>query len=108
MTARRRTVARELVPEPQEAAAIAELKTLIGGQQEATGDLRERVKVLESESKHYATRADLAKDYATKADLAKDYATKADLANMKAWVAGAFLSVLVALGAAFIRSSSGN
>ena len=102
MTARRRTVARELVPEPQEAAAIAELKTLIGGQQEATGDLRERVKVLESESKHCAT----------KADLAKDYATKADLADMKAWavtgVAGALLSVLVALGAAFVRSSSGN
>ena len=68
--------------------------------------------MLESESKHYATKADLAKDYATKADLAKDYATKADLADMKAWavtgVAGALLSVLVALGAAFIRSSSGN
>ena len=92
MTARRRTVAREPAPEPREAAAIAELKTLIGGQREATGDLRERVKVLESESKHYAT--------------------KADLANMKVWavtgVAGALLTALVALGITFVRLSSGN
>ena len=92
MTARRGTVAREPAPEPQEAAAIAELKTLIGGQRETTGDLRERVKVLESESKHYAT--------------------KADLANVKVWavtsVAGALLSILIALAVAFVRSSFGN
>ena len=91
MTARRGTVAREPAPEPQAAAAIAELKTLIGGQQGATGDLRERVSVLESESKHYAT--------------------KADLANVKFWaatsIAGALLSLLVALGVAFVRSTFG-
>ena len=91
MTARRGTVAREPTPEPRAAAAIAELKTLIGGQQETTGDLRERVKVLESESKHYAT--------------------KADLANVKVWamsgVVAALLSLLVALGVAFVRLTVG-
>ena len=91
MTARRGTVAREPTPEPRAAAAIAELKTLIGGQREATGDLRERVKVLESESKHYAT--------------------KADLANVKVWamsgVVAALLSLLVALGVAFVRLTVG-
>ena len=91
MTARRGTVAREPAPEPRTEAAIAELKTLIGGQQDATGDLRERVKVLESESKHYAT--------------------KADLANVKVWAMGgvvaALLSLLVALGVALVRLTVG-
>ena len=91
MTARRGTVAREPTPEARAAAAIAELKTLVGGQQEATGDLRERVKVLESESKHYAA--------------------KADLANVKVWamsgVVAALLSILIALGVAFVRLTFG-
>ena len=95
MTVLRRKVAREPAPEPREAAAIVELQTLIGGQREATVDLRERVKVLESELKHYAT--------------------KADLANAKAGVVKPLLSVivglltaLVTLGIAFFRLSSGN
>ena len=64
----------------------------VSGQLEATGNLRERVTALESESKHYAT--------------------KADLANVKVWavtgIAGALLSIVSALDAAFVRSSFGN
>lgn len=112
MTARRRTVAREPAPERPEEAASAEW-TLIDGQLEATGDLRERVKVLESESKHYATKADLAN---AKADLANAKVLDDDRRRQDArWVIGALLSVigvlvsaLVALGIAFVRSSSGN
>lgn len=93
MTPGKRAVPREPAPESQTAtAAIAELKTLLGGQMEATGDLRERVKALETDSKHYAT--------------------KADLANVKVWavtgVAGALLSIVIALGVALVRSSFGN
>ena len=89
MTARRRAVVGESAPASH---PTAELKRLIAGQLlEATGDLRERVKVLESESKHYAT--------------------KADLANVKVWamsgVAAALLSLLVALGVAFVRLTVG-
>ena len=92
MTPGKRAVPREPAPESQTAsAAIAELKT-ISSQLEATGDLRERMTVLETESKHYAT--------------------KADLANVKVWavtgVAGALLSIVIALGVALVRSSFGN
>ena len=53
MTSPKPTVAPEPAPESQTAsAAIAELKA-ISGQLEASGDLRERVKALETDSKHY-------------------------------------------------------
>ena len=92
MTSPKATVAPEPAPESQTAsAAIAELKA-ISGQLEASGDLRERVKALETDSKHYAT--------------------KADLANVKVRAvtggAGALLSIIIALVAAFVRSSLGN
>ena len=91
MTPRKRTVTRE--PDPQTvSAAITELRTSVDGQLETTGDLRERVKALETDSKHYAT--------------------KADLANVKVWtvtgVAGALLSIVIALVVALVRSSIGN
>ena len=92
MTPGKRAVPREPAPESQTAsAAIAELKA-ISGQLEAAGDLRERVTALETDSKHYAT--------------------KADLANVKVWamtgVAGALLSIVVALGVALVRLFFGN
>ena len=92
MTPWKLKVGGETVPESQTAtAAIAELKTLVDGQLEATGSLRERVTALESESKHYAT--------------------KAEVANAKVWavtcVAGGLLSIvgglLTALVLAFFR-----
>ena len=128
MTPRKRTVTGE--PEPQTvSAAITELRTLVDGQLEATDDLRERVKALETESKEYATKADLAElkgliydQLKATSDLrermkaleteSKEYATKADLANVKVWtvtgVAGALLSVCIALGVALIRLFLGN
>ena len=91
MTPGKRAVPREPAPESQAASAVAELKE-VSGQLAATGDLRERVTVLETDSKHYAT--------------------KADLANVKVWAvtggAGALLSIIIALAAAFVRSSLGN
>ena len=85
----RHTVIREGEPAPH---PTAELKKLLDGQLEATGDLRERVKALETDSKHYAT--------------------KADLANVKVWavtgVAGALLSIIIALVVALVRLSLGN
>ena len=85
----RHTVIREGEPAPH---PTAELKKLLDGQLEATGDLRERVKALETDSKHYAT--------------------KADLANVKVWamrgIAGGLLSIIIALVAVFVRLSLGN
>lgn len=85
----RHTVIREGEPAPH---PTAELKKLLDGQLEATGDLRERVKALETDSKHYAT--------------------KADLANVKVWamrgIAGGLLSIVIALVAVFVRLSLGN
>ena len=123
MTSRKRKVAPEPAPESQTAsAAIAELKTSIGGQL----DLRERVTTLESESRDYATKGDLKRlsdsQQETTGGLrervkaleseSKHYATKADLANVKVWavtgVAGALLSIVVALGVALVRLSFGN
>ena len=88
MTSTRRTLAPEPAPESQTtSAAIAELKA-ISGQLKATGDLRERVKALETALKHYAT--------------------KTDLANVKVWavtgIAGALLSIVIALVVALVRS----
>ena len=127
MTSRKRKVAPEPAPESQTAsAAIAELKTSIGGQLEATDHLRERVTTLESESRDYATKADLKRLSDSQLEAtgglrervkaleseSKHYATKADLANVKVWavtgVAGALLSIVIALGVALVRSSFGN
>ena len=101
MTSTRRTLAPEPAPESQ-TAAIAELKA-ISGQLEATGDLRERVKALETDLKHYATKADLAKLQSN----SEQYATKTSLANMKVWalagIASALLSVVIGLTIVVVR-----
>ena len=89
MTPLKLQVGKESAPESQtETAANAEFKTLVAGQLEATSSLRERVKALETNSKHYAT--------------------KADLANVKVWamtgIASALLSIVIALVVALVRS----
>lgn len=74
-------------PDQQAEPAAAELDALMTGQLEVTSDLRERVKALETESKHYAT--------------------KADLANAKVWalagIATGLLSLAIALTIALLR-----
>ena len=74
-------------PDRQAEPAAAELDALMTGQLEVTSDLRERVKALETESKHYAT--------------------KADLANAKVWalagIATGLLSLAIALTIALLR-----
>ena len=102
MTPGKRAVPREPAPESQAASAVAELKE-VSGQLAATGDLRERVTVLETDSKHYATKADLTKLESK----SEQYATKTNLANMKVWalagIASALLSVVIGLVIVVVR-----
>ncbi len=117
MTPRKRTVTGE--SEPQAAwAAITELKTSVDGQLETTGDLRERVKALETigdlreRVKALETTGDLRERMKALETALDHYATKDNLANVKVWtvtgVAGALLSIVIALVVALVRSSIGN
>ena len=70
-------------PDRRAESAAAELDALMTGQLEVTSDLRESVKALETESKHYAT--------------------KADLANAKVWALAGIATGLLSLTIALLR-----